>query len=94
MVFKNVTSKKHKKQKLSYFEKLILLSFTGLAKIIIKKVKRAKNYGDLNKILVLLQERAKTLENVYSENEIFNDDLLAQSFIKDIEQTKLELKKI
>lgn len=94
MIFENLEDPQCRDQKLSFLEKGFILAVIPIVKILLWKVKRAKTYGDLYKIMEFIENKGESLEEKYGSYEpIENEDGFAQQIIDDVNDIHKDLKK-
>lgn len=92
-MFDNLDDPAKKDQKLSLLEKGIIVAGTGLLKVIMWKLGKAKTYGDVNKLGEFIGNKIDMLEDKYSEEEL-SGEAGAETFRTEINESQKEIKEL
>lgn len=83
----------NKDQKISFMERALMVSFTGLIKIVLWKVGRVRTYGDLYSIAKFISIKIQGFED---KTEEMDDDLdpqkIVNEMVKELDEAGEELK--
>lgn len=88
MIFENVDDPDYADQKISFTEKAIIIALIPLIKLGMWKVKRAKTYGDLQKLANLFKKKAEEFEKRIEEE---NPEMEEKELPKEIHKFTNEL---
>jgi hypothetical protein len=91
-VFENFEKEGNENQKLSFAEKTIITILIPLGKVLLWRIGRAKTYGDLKKIMAIIDAKMNSLEDNTDEKDLSEEEGievvtdLVDSIKKDIEK--------
>ena len=92
-LFDEIDNPDNKDKKLTLIERAIILSLTGVGKIALWKIRRAKTYGDIMKIGDFLENRFIAISDKYEDksDEEISDAEAVDIICKDIDSVKESL---
>ena len=93
MIFENIEDKSKKDQKLSVLERTVIAGISGIAKIVLWKARRAKTYGDLQKLGKYLNTKMDFLEEKYP-NRVISTEAHINDALCEMEEAKTEIQKL
>lgn len=83
----------NKEQKISFIEKALIVSFSGLIKTVLWKVGRAKTYGDLYSIAKFIKVKVESLEGQVEEiDEVPDPKVVVDQIVEGVKEIEEELR--
>lgn len=93
MLFNDIENVEKKDQKLNFLERSIILASTGIVKIILRKFKRAKTYGDIMKLVDFIDANLPEDENSFIDDNL-SDEINTSAVKIKIDQATEEIKNL
>lgn len=67
-LFKGIENEENKDKKLSFVEKAVIVTLIIFAKLALRKISKAKTYGDLKTVFELIEDKFTSLDKANSDD--------------------------